>query len=208
MKSNCITGFALHLYPSIISSGAKLDLVQMDTIFNDEKLDNTIIAFSSEMPTGDTLNSIVGATSFMDLFTGESPVLDEDDVVVTINGAHVDAPSTNNVLDANETQNLDFTFEFDQKSNTRTIKKSTVDAWTLTTNNKSQIVWAAILFKASSGSSDYVVITDSVGSWSDPDCAILFDNVTPVEKTGETTKGSIIFKDFSINVTDQTNSNF
>ena len=96
-----------------------------------------------------------------------------------------------------ETPDFDLTYTYDVAKKKRFIRKSIIDALEMNYTAAGTIGYAAIILNDSVGGKDYIILTDTIGTWGDNLAPIILDN-----KVG--TQGSRnLFKNVSIELTDK-----
>ena len=96
-----------------------------------------------------------------------------------------------------ETPTFDLTYTYDVTKKKRYIRKSVIDALEMSYTAAGTIGFAAIILNDPDAGKDYIILTDSIGTWGDNQMPIILDN-----KVG--TQGSRnLFKNISIELTDK-----
>ena len=96
-----------------------------------------------------------------------------------------------------ETPLFDLTFTYDPTKKRRYIRKSIIDALEMNYLAAGTIGYAAIILNDPDAGKDYIILTDSIGTWGENQMPIILDN-----KIG--TSGSRnLFKNISIELTDK-----
>lgn len=96
-----------------------------------------------------------------------------------------------------ETPEFDLTFTYNVANKKRFIRKSIIDALEMTYTAAGTIGYAAIILNDPDAGKDYIVLTDSIGTWGENQMPIILDN-----KVG--TNGSRnLFKNVSIEIADK-----
>lgn len=97
-----------------------------------------------------------------------------------------------------ETPEFDVTYTYEVTRKRRIIKKAVVDAFDLAYLDTGTIGWAAIILAdASGGAQEYIIATDTIGTWGDKTSPILIDNLNG------TTGSKNIFKNLSLMLSDK-----
>ena len=96
-----------------------------------------------------------------------------------------------------ETTDFDLTYTYNASTKKRYIRKSIIDALEMNYLAAGTIGYAAIILNDPDFNKDYIILTDSIGTWGENTMPIILDN-----KVG--TQGSRnLFKNISIELTDK-----
>lgn len=97
-----------------------------------------------------------------------------------------------------ETPLFDITYTYDVVKKKRFIRKSVIDALEMPYLAAGNIGHAAIILNDPENGRDYIILTDSIGTWGDMTAPIILDN-----KVGASAGDRNIFKSISIELTDK-----
>ena len=97
-----------------------------------------------------------------------------------------------------ETPLFDITYTYDVVKKKRFIRKSVIDALEMPYIAAGNIGHAAIILNDPDAGKDYIILTDSIGTWGDMTAPIILDN-----KVGASAGARNIFKSISIELTDK-----
>ena len=96
-----------------------------------------------------------------------------------------------------ETPEFDLTYTYNVANKKRYIRKSIIDALEMTYTAAGTIGYAAIILNDPDGGKDYIILTDSIGTWGENQMPIILDNKTGVVDTRN------LFKNVSIELADK-----
>lgn len=100
-----------------------------------------------------------------------------------------------------ETPEFDVTYTYNVESKKRFIRKTEINALDMTYTTDGTISWAAILLVDPSSQNEYIIVTDSIGTWGSTTDPIIIDNKNGV------VGGTNIFKNLSIELNDRASNN-